>query len=257
MTRAQALRFHDELPTICGSTATAASVWKCFVKIVNFGSERGLISLNVRLPKGEGIAVKNVRRVMLFTPAQARLVVEKTQAEWRMLPETARSTGARVSELLGLQVKDIDFAEGTLSISKQLDRHGRLVKTKTVNGVRTIHVPESLRVKLLEHYNGLEDKTPTAFLFGQHTLPKGRYGYARRALAKGIRDAGIEFDPKTERVSFHSFRHAVATTLIGKGVDPKTVAEHLGDDIQTVLSTYVHPNGNASNVAAILEEVAA
>lgn len=128
---------------------------------------------------------------------------------------------------------------------------------KTANGVRTIHIPESLRVKLLEQFNNNPDKSPAAFLFGQHTGPMGRYGLARRALAKAIRDAGIEYDKATERVSFHSFRHGVATTLIAKGVDPQTVAEHLGDDLATVLATYVHPNGNIGKVAAILEEAAA
>jgi integrase len=78
------------------------------------------------------------------------------------------------------------------------------------------------------------------------------YRLVQRALAKAIKDAGIKFDAETERVSFHSFRHGVATTLIAKGVDPQTVADHLGDDLATVISTYVHSNGGASNVAALL-----
>jgi hypothetical protein len=45
--------------------------------------------------------------------------------------------------------------------------------------------------------------------------------------------------------------------LLAKGVDPQSVADHLGDDIATVLSTYVHSNGGASNVASILEKAAA
>lgn len=49
----------------------------------------------------------------------------------------------------------------------------------------------------------------------------------------------------------------MATTLIGKNVDPQTVADYLGGDVATILSTYVHSNGGAANVASILEEVAA
>jgi integrase len=201
--------------------------------------------------------VKNKRAVLVLSVEKARLVVEKVQEEWRTLVETVRFTGARISECLGVLIEDADFAAGTISITKQLDRHGRLVPPKTANGVRVIHVPESLRVKLLEHYNGLEDKSPKAFLFGQHTQPKGRYRLGQRAFAKAIRDAGIEYDKATERISFHSFRHGVATTLIARGVDPQTVADHLGDDLATVISTYVHSNGNVGSVAAILEEVAA
>jgi len=110
---------------------------------------------------------------------------------------------------------------------------------------------------LLAHRNGSEDKSPGAFVFGQHTQPQGRYRLAARALAKAISEAGIDYDAEKERVSFHVFRHGVATTLIGKNVDPQTVADHLGDDVQTILSTYVHSNGGSGNVASILEEVAA
>jgi site-specific recombinase XerD len=66
----------------------------------------------------------------------------------------------------------------------------------------------------------------------------------------------VSFDPDRERVSFHVFRHAVATTLIAKNVDPQSVADHLGDDVATVLAAYVHSNGGAGNVAEHLEAAA-
>ena len=40
--------------------------------------------------------------------------------------------------------------------------------------------------------------------------------------------------------SIHAFRHTYATTLLANGVDIKTVASLLGDNINTVMNVYVH-----------------
>lgn len=158
--------------------------------------------------------------------------------------------------LLGLQVADVDFAKGVIKIKQQLDRTGRLTTPKTENGVRTISIPERLRVALLAQHNANPDKSPAAFLFGQHTQPEGRYRLAARALAKAIKDSGIEYDPEKERISFHCFRHTVAAMLCG-GRRSAVGGRVPRDDVQTFLSTYVHSNGGGGNIASILEEVAA
>jgi hypothetical protein len=41
-------------------------------------------------------------------------------------------------------------------------------------------------------------------------------------------------------------------TLIGRNGDPQSVADHLGDDVATIISTHVDSNGGAGNVASIL-----
>jgi integrase len=239
------------------STATIAAVWKTLVRIVNYGRGRDLLTLDLTLADGDKIQVRNARKVYIPSADESNRVIDATPEDWRTLVEFLRSTGARVSEGLGLQVQDVDFNTGAIRIERQLDREGGVTSPKTLNGVRAIVAPERLRVALLARHNANEDKSPTAFLFGQHTQRQGRYRLAARALAKAIRDAGIEYDAKAERFSFHSFRHGIATALIARNIDPQTVADHLGDDVATILSTYVHSNGGAETLAAVLEEVAA
>ena len=117
-------------------------------------------------------------------------------------------------------------------------------------------------MRLLEHFNGVEDKSPEAFLFGQHCQPQGRYRLLHRAFSKAVKKAAadgvIEYDPARERLSLHSFRHAVTNQLLDAGVPPKTMAEYLGDDVQTILAYSTHRNRNvgSGNIAALLEEVA-
>ena len=52
------------------------------------------------------------------------------------------------------------------------------------------------------------------------------------------------------------FRHTYATTLLGNNVDIQTVASLLGDNINTVIKTYIHYSDEmrknaADNVANI------
>lgn len=40
--------------------------------------------------------------------------------------------------------------------------------------------------------------------------------------------------------SIHDLRHTYATTLLASGFDYKTVAELMGDNVQTIIKTYSH-----------------
>ena len=40
--------------------------------------------------------------------------------------------------------------------------------------------------------------------------------------------------------SIHDCRHTYATTLLANGLDYKTVAEFMGDNVQTIIKTYSH-----------------
>lgn len=52
------------------------------------------------------------------------------------------------------------------------------------------------------------------------------------------------------RLRFHDLRHTSATLLLESGVDVKTVAERLGDRVETVLETYAHVTSKARTQAA-------
>jgi site-specific recombinase XerD len=73
--------------------------------------------------------------------------------------------------------------------------------------------------------------------------------------------AGIEFDPKTEKVSLHCFRHAAAHRMLREGLDVQRVAVTLGDTVQTVVSTYLraeeHDKATETDPAVVDVKVAA
>src|SRR5581483_1969766 len=136
ISRAHALRLLDDLRASGAAPATISAVWRTFVRIVNHGRDRNLMNVNIRLGEGERVKVRNARSVRTLTPEEAARVIKHTPEAWRTLVETAALTGARVSELLGLQWQDIDLATGTVKITKQLARTGEITRPKTANGTR-------------------------------------------------------------------------------------------------------------------------
>ena len=138
----------------------------------------------------------------------------------------ARYTGARYGEILALTWLDIDLAYNTIRINKQWSRTSNnafgVKEPKTRNSIRTLPIPPILSNILLE-YKSISN---TERLFNINTSSTGNVNYAIRTVIPN----------KT----IHAFRHTYATTLLANGVDIKTVASLLGDNINTVMNVYVH-----------------
>ena len=138
----------------------------------------------------------------------------------------ARYTGARYGEILALTWLDIDLAYNTIRINKQWSRTSNntfgVKEPKTRNSIRILPIPPILSNILLE-YKSISN---TERLFNINTSSTSNVNYAIRTIVPN----------KT----IHAFRHTYATTLLANGVDIKTVASLLGDNINTVMNVYVH-----------------
>jgi len=230
----------DDLRRDGKSTSTLHAVYRTFAVIVGEGRERKIMNCDIRLGRRR-IVVKNKRSVFKPSADEARRIALAAAPRWRTMFLTAATIGARASELLGLTVGDLNLTEcdASISITKQLGRDGSLTAPKTVNGTRVVRIGNSLRLALLEHYNGLQDKSPEAFLFAQDTELVGRYGLARRAFTAAVNRAGIAFDRETQRLSQHCLRHAAAKRMLRDGRSVDQVAAVLGDTVQTVVNDYL------------------
>lgn len=51
-------------------------------------------------------------------------------------------------------------------------------------------------------------------------------------------------------ITMHSLRHTYATRLLAEGIDVQTVAALLGDNVQTVINTYIHYSDSMRAAAA-------
>lgn len=165
-----------------------------------------------------------------FTPGELAAIVAAPDAGIFAL---LASVGCRLGEAIALDVTDFDPEAGAVSITKTYDRYG-LRPPKSENGVRTVRVPRQA-LPAIAKAAGRRKSGP---LFPgrdggrlEHSAARDRF---RRLLVKiGVR-------PRSP----HQTRHGVASKHVADGVPLADVARYLGDSLETIVSTYVHPVGH-------------
>ncbi len=139
----------------------------------------------------------------------------------RAILETFYSTGIRISELVGLNLEDIDFISGTI---KALGK-GRKE--------RLVPIGDTAQAAIREYQNKKKKQTEALFLNknGKRITARG----VMDIVKKYIHIAGIK-----PGVSAHTFRHSFATHLLNRGADLRTVQELLGHASLSTTQIYTH-----------------
>lgn len=144
----------------------------------------------------------------------------------RALLETAYAGGLRVSELVGINLTDLDLGEGIVRIRGK----GKRERLAPIG---------KYAVEAIQRW--LPDRRPTLQPAAQKALFLNKRGTrlsARsvgRLLAKYLSIAGL--DPAT---SPHTLRHTFATHLLNRGADIRSVQELLGHASITTTQIYTH-----------------
>ncbi len=190
-------------------------------------------------------------------------VIGNLPGTYQLVAKMLYGTGLRLTEVLQLRIKDIDFAHCQIVVRDTKGMESRV--TMLPNSIA-----EDLKVHLqkvrLQHQQdltqgygsvylpfALERKYPHAgyewswqYVFPSERISKDpRTGIVRRhylhesglqkAMKQAVRRAGT-----TKRVGCHTFRHSFATHLLQNGYDIRTVQELLGHkDVKTTM-IYTH-----------------
>jgi integrase len=133
-------------------------------------------------------------------------------------------TGARLGEVVGLEVQDVDLEKGALHI-----RPNGIRGLKTKTSVRTIPLSERCKESLEGIMLGLPLTAP---IFEKYARPRGSDG-ASAMLMKHLRKV-IE-DPK---VTIHSLRHRMKDELRNSGCPESLSREILGHAQPGVAANY-------------------
>lgn len=139
----------------------------------------------------------------------------------RAMLATIYSCGLRLSELINLQIKDIDSSSMTVTVRRSKGNRDRVVV-----------LSEKLLLLLREYF--VEYK-PKAYLFEGQSGGKYSERSVQKVLKQAISKAKINKDG-----SVHTLRHSYATHLVEQGTDIRFVQELLGHkSIKTTL-IYTH-----------------
>jgi integrase/recombinase XerC len=156
----------------------------------------------------------------------------------RALLETLYSTGARVSEAVGINVGDLDETEGLVHLRGK----GRKERVIPIGDVATRAIRayrQSLKSELLE-------RRLAAPLFLNHR--GGRLttrSVARIVVRYSSRLAGGAVSP-------HALRHSYATHLLDEGADLRSIQEMLGHASLSTTQKYTHLAGD--RLAAVYDQ---
>lgn len=147
-------------------------------------------------------------------------------------------TGMRIGELLALQVKDIDFEQGTLTVDEsltRLDGEDLITAPKTESSVRVITIHKELQEELKEYIATLYHVRPGTRLFAGRTK-----SFFEHEMERGIKLSGVK------KITVHCTRHSHASMLVQMGVSPVEIAKRLGHGkVTTTIETYCHQSMDA------------
>jgi integrase/recombinase XerC len=209
--------------TIARKLATLRSFYKFCVR-------RSLLDQNpvsaIRTPKQEKRLPKFLEVDQIKKLLEAPDIRSLLGARDRAMLETMYSTGMRVSELVALNVEDIDFVGQTLRISGK----GRRDRISPI---------APLALRSIRLYLDMRNADPRSGQFDAKALYVNKHGQrlstrsVRRKLDKYLTSAGL--DPA---ISPHTLRHSFATHMLNNGADLRTVQELLGH--QSLSTTQIY-----------------
>jgi integrase/recombinase XerC len=145
----------------------------------------------------------------------------------RAIIETLYAAGLRVSELVGLDLTDLDLSDGVATVRGK-GKKERLAVLGAAVAALNRWLPD--RAELLAK---AKKETAAVFLGNKGTRLNVRS--VGRLLAKHLRTAGL--DPRT---SPHTLRHSFATHLLDAGADIRGVQELLGHKSLATTQVYTH-----------------
>lgn len=143
-----------------------------------------------------------------------------------LILELLYATGVRVSELVSIQLNDIDRAK------KKIKVHGK------GNKERMVYFEEVAANRLdlyLSKGRKQLDKSRTSFLFLNHLGKPLTVRGVQYLLDKIIRETSLQ-----KNISPHMLRHSFATHLLNEGCDLLSVQELLGHENLSTTSIYTH-----------------
>ena len=212
--------------TIARKLATLRSFYKFLVKRSHVSSNPVVA---VRTPKQE----KKLPRFLEYEEIK-KLLDTPPMNNWlgardRAILETLYSTGIRVSELVALNMDDIDFL-------------GEVVHVRGKGKKERISPIGSSALQVIQHYMEFRNKRAQSNSnFDSKVLFVNKHGRrlstrsVRRKMDKYLKIAGL--DPA---ISPHTLRHSFATHMLNNGADLRSVQELLGHQSLSTTQIYTH-----------------
>lgn len=180
------------------------------------------------------------KRTRVTEPIEAsefRALILELPQKMRVIGIVAATTGLRISEVLGLKWKDIDWKALQMEVARSVV-DGIVGKCKTETSRRPVPLDEFTAEELSAWHQQTAYAEPEDWVFAsekvQGRMPPWSDTLLDRFLQPAAKRAGI-----TKWVGFHTFRHTYSTLLQANEENVKVVQELMRHaNIQTTMNIY-------------------
>jgi integrase len=189
----------------------------------------------------------------ILTPAETKALLDVLDFRERALVFLAASTGLRQSELFGLKWKDVDFAGGTMNVTRSI-AYGVVGPCKTESSQKPVPIHPLLSETLEQWRKLCRYNKPDDWIFASKCR-RGRKPYWGQAiLRRYIRPAALK-QGIHKRIGWHTFRHTCSTLLRSVGTEFKVMQELLRhSSLRSTLDIYtqaITPAKHAAQAAVL------
>ena len=212
--------------TIARKLATLRSFYKFLVRRNRLGSNPVMA---VRTPKQE----KKLPRFLEYEEVK-KLLETPPMDNWlgardRAILETLYSTGIRVSELVALNMDDVDFLGEVVHIRGK-GKKERIAPISS-SALQVIQNYIEFRNKRAQSNSNFDSKVLFVNKHGRRLSTRS----VRRKMDKYLNMAGLDIS-----ISPHTLRHSFATHMLNNGADLRSVQELLGHQSLSTTQVYTH-----------------
>lgn len=135
------------------------------------------------------------------------------------------STGLRVSELVGLNIENVNLKNGEFSVRGKGDK------------IRLVFLSTSAKIALNEYLMRRKDISPALFVSVSKNTDISRL--TARSVERIVKQHAIRAGI-VKKITPHTLRHSFATDLLRNGADLRSVQEMLGHSSITTTQIYTH-----------------
>jgi integrase len=222
----------DDIEEWLGALALANPTREKIRRVMNVVYRRGQKSRLLPMT-GEGNPVRFVTqssksnyKAVIISPEQAFRIMLELGESYRTLVFLVAVTGLRVSEALGLKWSDLDYECQMIHLRRVWVGKEVIEHLKTDGSAAPVPLGELLADALRGWYQQTPYGKSDDWIFPSFKLKGKKPLSASIMAADKIRPAAIKAGIRLEpglRFGFHNFRHSLATFLVSRGKDVKTI----------------------------------